>query len=151
MIESVGLVLHRRCGTDIEVLIGHMGGPYFAKKAEGGWTFPKGLIESGEEALAAAEREFAEELGAPAPAGETCDLGVIEANGKSIRLFARSGDFDAEVIQSNRFELEWPPKSGILQTFPELDRAAWVSLGDAARLLAKNQRLFVDRLRLAIN
>ena len=150
MTESVGLVLHRRRGQDVEVLIGHMGGPYFAKKDEGAWTFPKGLVESAEDPRTTAEREFAEELGAPAPPGETLDLGTIKASGKAIRLFARAGDFDAGSIESNLFELEWPPRSGRVQSFPELDRAAWVSLADAERLLAKNQRGFVERLRGAL-
>lgn len=151
MIESVGLVLYRLCGVEFEVLIGHMGGPYFAKKNEGGWTFPKGLVEPGEGPLATAEREFTEELGAPAPLGDTLDLGTIKANGKAIRLFARAGDFEADSIDSNSFELEWPPRSGQTQRFPEIDRAAWVSPGDAARLLASNQRGFVDRLRAALS
>ena len=151
MSESVGLVLYRRRGDEVEVLIGHMGGPYFAKKDEGGWTFPKGLVEAAEQPVATAEREFAEELGAPAPAGGTLDLGTIKTSGKAIRLFAREGDFDAESIDSNPFELEWPPRSGRVQSFPELDRAAWVRLEDAERLLAKNQRGFVDRLRSALS
>jgi len=151
MSESAGLALHRRSGTGVEVLIGHMGGPYFANKHEGGWTFPKGLVEPGEDPCATAERELAEELGAAAPAGDTHDLGVIETHGKSIRMFARSGDFDPDMIESNGFELEWPPRSGRFSTFPELDRAAWVSLDDAERLLARNQRGFVDRLRTALS
>ena len=151
MSESVGLVVHRRRGDEVEVLIGHMGGPYFASKEEGGWTFPKGLVESAEEPLVTAEREFAEELGAPAPSGDTLDLGTIKTSGKAIRLFAREGDFDAESIESNPFELEWPPRSGRIQLFPELDRAAWVPLAEAERLLAKNQRGFIDRLRSALS
>ena len=151
MSDSVGLVLHRRGDAGPEVLVGHMGGPYFAKKDEGGWTFPKGLVEAGEAPLETAEREFAEELGQPAPSGETRDLGTIRTSGKTIQLFAREGDLDVGTVVSNTFELEWPPRSGRTETFPEVDRAAWVGLDDAERLLAKNQRGFVERLRAALS
>ena len=151
MSNSVGLVLHRQGPGGTEVLVGHMGGPYFARKDEGGWTFPKGLIEPGEDPLGAAEREFAEELGHPAPAGESLDLGTIRTSGKTIQLFARRGDLDVDTVVSNTFELEWPPRSGRTQTFPEVDRAAWVGLDDAERLLAKNQQGFVERLRAALS
>lgn len=149
--NSVGLVLYRDGEAGPEVLVGHMGGPYFANKHEGGWTFPKGIVEPGEHPLDAAEREFAEELGQPAPSGESLDLGTIRTSGKTIHLFARAGDLDVDTVASNTFELEWPPRSGRTQTFPELDRAEWVGLDDAERLLAKNQRGFVERLRAAIS
>lgn len=144
---SVGLVLFRRTDSGVVVLVGHMGGPYFANKHHGGWTFPKGLAETDETPEATAEREFAEELGHPPPPGPTIDLGAVTTSGKSIRLFAREGDFDAATIMSNRFELEWPPGSGRRQSFPELDRAAWVNLDQAETMLAKNQRAFVARVR----
>ena len=148
MIESVGLVLIRRRGDGApDVLIGHMGGPFFARKHERGWSFPKGLLDEGEDPLAGAEREFAEEMGSPPPAGESHDLGVVKASGKAIRLFARFGDFDADAAVSNTFELEWPRGSGTMQTFPEIDRAAWVGLDEAEVLLTKGQAPFVERVR----
>lgn len=152
MSESVGLVLFRRSGDGVEVLVGHLGGPFFAGKHESAWTFPKGLVEPGEEPLDTAEREFAEEVGAPAPAGPTSDLGAIRTSGKTITLFAREGELgvDLDELESNRFELEWPPRSGRTQTFPELDRLAWVSIDEVEPLLTKNQRDFVARLRDAI-
>ena len=148
MSRSVGLALHR---TDVDgrtvVLLGHMGGPFFARKHEGGWSFPKGLVDGDEDELATAEREFAEEMGSAAPAGPTKDLGEVKRSGKSIRLFARVGDFDAETAVSNTFELEWPRGSGRIQAFPEIDRAGWFELDEAERLLAKNQVPFIARLR----
>ncbi len=150
MKASVGLALYRVGAGGIEVLVGHMGGPFFARKHEGGWSFPKGLVDEGEDELVAAEREFHEEMGAPAPAGESHDLGVVKRSGKSIRLFARAGDFDADAAVSNTFELEWPRGSGRIQTFPEIDRAAWVTLDEAEVLLAKNQAPFVERLRTVV-
>ena len=146
--RSVGLALVRhRPDGGVEVLVGHMGGPYFERKHEGGWTFPKGLVDGDEAELATAEREFAEEMGSPPPAGESVDLGEVKRSGKAIRLFARLGDFDADAAVSNTFELEWPPRSGRMQTFPEIDRAAWVDLDDVEQLLAKNQVAFVERIR----
>ncbi|MEM9464981.1 MAG: NUDIX domain-containing protein [Actinomycetota bacterium] len=148
MSRSVGLALHRTGAAGrTEVLIGHMGGPFFARKDEGGWTFPKGLVDAGEDELATAEREFHEELGAPPPPGESVDLGEVKRSGKTIRLFARPGDFDASAAVSNTFELEWPRGSGRVEVFPEVDRAAWVDLDEAERLLARNQVPFVARLR----
>ncbi|MEM8706074.1 MAG: NUDIX domain-containing protein [Actinomycetota bacterium] len=150
MKRSVGLVLHRDGAAGVEVLVGHMGGPFFARKDEGGWSFPKGLVEDDEAPLVAAEREFAEEMGSVAPPGRSVDLGEVTASGKAFRMFARAGDFDADAAVSNTFEMEWPRGSGRMQSFPEIDRAAWVTLDDAERLLAKGQRPFVDRLRAAL-
>lgn len=147
MKNSVGLALYRSGSEGPEVLIGHMGGPFFARKDEGGWSFPKGLVEEGETPLWVAEREFAEEMGSPAPAGDSVDLGTVIASGKVIQIFARRGDFDAEEAVSNTFEMEWPRGSGRMQAFPEIDRAAWVSLDRAELLLSKGQRPFVPRLR----
>ena len=150
MILSVGLVLYRRGVAGPEVLVGHMGGPFFARKHEGGWSFPKGLAEDGESPLEVAEREFAEEMGSAPPAGDSIDLGTAKASGKTFHLFAREGDFDADVAVSNTFEMEWPRGSGRTQTFPEIDRAAWVALDEVEMLLAKGQRPFVARLRDAL-
>ncbi|KXO99237.1 NUDIX domain-containing protein [Tsukamurella pseudospumae] len=144
---SAGLLLYRRDGGAVEVLIGHMGGPFWARKDAHGWSIPKGLYTA-EEPLAAAEREFAEELGSPAPAGPTVPLGSVrQSGGKTVTVFAREGDFDAAAITSNAFELEWPRGSGRMRTFPEIDRAGWFSLDEAATKLVKAQSAFLDRLR----
>ena len=131
--RSAGILLFRRGGDGLEVLLVHPGGPFFARKDDGSWSIPKGLYEDGEEPLAAARREFEEELGSPCPAGDALELGEIrQKNGKRVTAWAIEGDLDAASIVSNTFELEWPPRSGNLQTFPEVDRAAWFTL-DAAR------------------
>ncbi len=127
-VDSSGLLLYRT-GPEPTVLIAHMGGPYWVKKTDAAWTIPKGLHEPGEtDHLAVAEREFAEELGSPAPPGPSMSLGSIRSGAKKIHVFAREGDFDASDIASNTFEIEWPPRSGRRRSFPEVDRAAWVSL-----------------------
>ncbi|MET9326530.1 NUDIX domain-containing protein [Tsukamurella sp. NPDC003166] len=144
---SAGLLLFRRDGGTVEVLIGHMGGPFWARKDAHGWSIPKGLYTD-EEPLAAAEREFAEELGSPAPAGPTVPLGSVrQSGGKTVTVFAREGDFDAATITSNEFELEWPRGSGRMQTFPEIARADWFSLDEAAEKLVQAQSAFLNRLR----
>ncbi len=148
MVDSAGLLLWRSGREAAEVLLGHMGGPFFAKKDDGGWTLPKGIAEDGEtELLMVAEREFAEEFGSPAPTGPTTSLGSVAGSGKRIHVFARLGDYDADRISSNTFTLEWPPRSGRMQDYPEVDRAAWFDLDTAEVKLAKNQRVFIDRLR----
>lgn len=151
MIESAGLLLWRTGPDGIEVLLGHMGGPYFATKDEGGWTAPKGIVESDEDDLVSvAEREFTEEFGAAPPSAESIALGSATSGGKRIHLFAREGEFDAEHIVSNTFELQWPPRSGGTQSFPEVDRAAWFALDEAELKLARNQQMFISRLRTAL-
>lgn len=145
---SAGIVLYRRCpdGT-VEVLLGHMGGPYWARKDAGAWTIPKGEVEPGEDLLAVARREFHEELGTPVPPGDLIDLGDIrQTGGKTVRAWAVRGDFDVTSIVSNTFELEWPPKSGRVQTFPEIDRAGWFGLESARALIVQGQRPLLDRL-----
>jgi predicted NUDIX family NTP pyrophosphohydrolase len=144
---SAGLLLYRLVDGVVEVLIGHMGGPFWARKDAHGWSIPKGLYTD-EEPLTAAEREFAEELGSPAPAGPTVALGSVrQSGGKTVTVFAREGDFDASSIVSNEFELEWPRGSGRMQRFPEIDRAGWFSLDEAAEKLVKAQSAFLERLR----
>jgi predicted NUDIX family NTP pyrophosphohydrolase len=144
---SAGLLLHRDGPDGPEVLIAHMGGPFWARKDDGAWSIPKGEHEDDEDPLAAAEREFAEEMGAPAPSGERADLGEVrQSGGKRVRVWAVRGDFDADAIVSNTFELEWPPRSGRLQAFPEVDRAAWFGLDEARRKLVRGQVAFLDRL-----
>jgi predicted NUDIX family NTP pyrophosphohydrolase len=149
---SAGIVLYRRCadGT-VEVLLGHMGGPYWARKEAGAWTIPKGEVEPGADLLTVARREFREELGVLVPPGEFTDLGEIrQAGGKTVRAWAVQGDLDSTVIISNTFELEWPPKSGRIQTFPEIDRAAWFDLESAQSVIVQGQRPLLDRLPIDI-
>ena len=141
---SAGILLFRR--EPLEVLIVHPGGPYWAKKDEGAWSIPKGEFE-GEDPLAAARREFAEELGVEAPGGQAIDLGEItQKAGKVVRAFAVEGDLDPDAIVSNTFEIEWPPRSGRHRQFPEVDRAAWCDPDEARRLLNPAQVELVERL-----
>jgi predicted NUDIX family NTP pyrophosphohydrolase len=144
---SAGVLLHRT-GPDgaVQVLLAHMGGPFWAHKDEGAWSIPKGEHPANEDARAAARREFAEELGSPAPEGELRDLGTVRSGSKVIAAFALVGDLDADRVVSNTFELEWPPRSGRAQAFPEVDRAAWFDLDTARRKIVKSQRPFLDRI-----
>ena len=144
---SAGLLLYRRRGREIEVLLAHMGGPFWSGKDAGAWSLPKGEYEGDEEPLAAARREFAEELGLPAPAGPALDLGTIkQAGGKVVQAWALEGDLDTDAVRSNSFELEWPRGSGTVQSFPEVDRAAWFDLQSARAKLVKGQVGFLERL-----
>jgi predicted NUDIX family NTP pyrophosphohydrolase len=144
---SAGLLLHRRRGDGIEVLLGHPGGPFWARKDEGAWSIPKGEYPSGEDPWEAARREFAEELGCPAPDGPRLDLGTVkQPSGKMLTVFAVAADLDISGARSNTFTMEWPKGSGRLQEFPELDRVAWLPLAEARVKLLKGQRIFLDRL-----
>jgi predicted NUDIX family NTP pyrophosphohydrolase len=146
--HSAGLLLFRR-GADgaPEVLLVHPGGPFWSGKDARAWSIPKGEVEEGEEPSAVAEREFAEELGRQAPHGVRTDLGEItQAGGKRVRAWAVEGDFDPSDIASNQFEIEWPPRSGRRQSFPEVDRAEWFSLGVAGEKLVAAQAELLDRL-----
>ncbi len=147
MRTSAGIVLYRRTSGGIEVLLGHMGGPFWARKDVGAWSIPKGEYDDGEDAWDAARREFTEELGHPIPAGEPLALGEIrQSGGKVVTAWALEGDLDATTITSNTFELEWPPRSGRIQSVPEIDRAAWVSLAAARALIVPAQAALLDRL-----
>ena len=145
---SAGLLLYRNGVDGVEVLLGHMGGPYWARKDEGAWSIPKGEHEPEEDAFTAAEREFTEELGHRPPAGESRELGTVAQRGgrKQITVFAREGDFEPEHIHPGTFDLEWPPRSGTMATFPEIDRVAWFGLDAARAKLVAAQVEFVDRL-----
>jgi predicted NUDIX family NTP pyrophosphohydrolase len=147
-LQSAGLLLFRRTPHGIEVLLGHMGGPYFARRDAGGWSIPKGLYEADESPLAAARREFEEELGSPPPDDSPpIELGVIrQRSGKLVTAWAIEADFDTSTIVSNTFELEWPPKSGRRQSFPEIDRAAWFDVETARVKLVAGQDELLDRL-----
>ena len=147
MKTAAGLLLWRR-RTQVEVLLAHLGGPLFAKKDDGAWSIPKGEFEpDSEEALAAARREFAEELGQPAPEGVVVPLGSArQPSGKVNTMFALEGDLDVTMVESNLFEMVWPPRSGRVQSFPEVDRADWFALDVAQAKIFKAQRVFLDRL-----
>ena len=144
--RSAGLLLYRRAGDALEVLLVHPGGPFWAKKDDGAWSIPKGEYDDGEDPLAVAKREFAEEVGA-APQGAFADLGeVVQGGGKRVRAFALEGDVDVSRLQSNTFELEWPPKSGRKQTFPEVDRVEWFAPDVARRKILAGQLPLIERL-----
>jgi predicted NUDIX family NTP pyrophosphohydrolase len=143
---SAGLVVFRLRSGTLEVLLGHMGGPFWARKDEHSWSIPKGEYTDGEDPHDVAAREFAEELGSTLPDGPEFDLGSITQSGKSVLAFAREADFDASTCVSNTFEVEWPPRSGRLQEFPEVDRAEWFSVDEARNKLVKGQVAYLDRL-----
>jgi predicted NUDIX family NTP pyrophosphohydrolase len=124
-----------------------MGGPFWMKKDEGAWSIPKGEYEPGDDPLIAAQREFEEELGSPPPLATYRPLGSIrQKGGKLVTVWAVEGDFDASAAVSNTFEIEWPPRSGLLKSFPEVDRADWFTLDVARTKLVKGQIPFLDRL-----
>lgn len=147
MRTSAGILLWRRTDGGPEVLIGHMGGPFWAKKDDGAWSIPKGEYGPGEEPFAVALREFEEELGTPVPAADFVPLGELRTtSSKVLTVWAAEGDLDASLCVSNTFELEWPPRSGRMQEFPEIDRAAWFPAEAARTKLVKGQVGFLDRL-----
>lgn len=144
--RSAGILMYRRTGPELQVLLVHPGGPFWARKDLGAWSIPKGEYEEGEEPLAAAKREFREELGAE-PSGAFLDLGsLVQPNRKEIIAWAVEGDFRVRELNSNMFEAEWPPKSGRKQQFPEVDRAEWFTPTDARRKILPGQAAFIDRL-----
>lgn len=143
---SSGLLLFREASGTLEVLLVHPGGPFWSRKDEGAWSIPKGEFEEGEDPLDAARREFEEETGASAR-GEALPLGSLrQTGGKVVHAWAVRGDFDPALLRSNTFLLEWPPKSGRLREFPEVDRAGWFPLDEARRKILKGQAGFLDRL-----
>jgi predicted NUDIX family NTP pyrophosphohydrolase len=145
--QSAGILLYRRSSAGIEVLLVHSGGPFWAKKDQGAWSIPKGEFTDEEEPFVAAKREFAEELGTPAPAGEYIDLGSIkQSGGKTVYAWAIQSDFDPTKLKSNTFTMEWPPKSGQEQAFPEVDKAAWVAITKAEAKLFKGQVALLSAL-----
>jgi predicted NUDIX family NTP pyrophosphohydrolase len=149
--RSAGLLLYRRTAGGIEVLLGHPGGPFWRNKDMGSWSIPKGLIGAGESPLAAAKREFVEETGYK-PRGKSLPLGAAkQPGGKIVHVWAVEDNWDAALLKSNMFEMEWPPGSGRRQSFPELDRAAWLSLAEARAKLLKGQVVFLYRLVEALD
>ena len=143
---SAGIVLFRRRPPGIEVMLVHPGGPFWAKKDAEAWSIPKGLAVEGEDLLVAAKREFLEETGR-AIEGEFVDLGTHkQPGGKTIAAWACEGDFDAASLRSNTFLLEWPPRSGRMVEFPEVDRAAWCSIDEAFMKIHKGQKPIIEAL-----
>lgn len=148
--ESAGLLLFRRSAGEVEVLLVHPGGPFFAKKDLGAWSIPKGELDAGEEPLAAARRELTEETGL-AVDGPFLPLGAVrQSSAKTVHAWAVEADCDPATIKANTFELEWPPRSGRRQQFPEVDRAAWFSLPAAREKLHPGQIPFLDHLVTAL-
>jgi predicted NUDIX family NTP pyrophosphohydrolase len=146
--RSAGILLHRRGDAGLEVLLVHPGGPFWAKKDAGAWSIPKGEHDDGEDAQACALREFAEETGSAPSPGELTDLGEVrQKSGKVVRAWALAGDLDPAAVRSNSFEMEWPPRSGRRQAFPEVDRAGWFGLDEAREKINPAQAAFLDRLR----
>lgn len=144
---SAGLLLYRVRRGRVEVFLGHMGGPFWAKKDDRAWSIPKGEYAPSEDPLAAARREFQEETGAPPPTGRPMDLGEIrQPSGKRIIVYAFEGDFDPSSLNSNTFTMEWPPRSGRQEAFPEIDRADWFDLNTARQKLVKGQVPFLSAL-----
>ena len=144
---SAGILMYRRSSRGIELLLAHPGGPFWARKDQGAWSIPKGEYDDSEDALIAAKREFAEELGSALPARPFLDLGAIkQPSRKVITAFAVEGDFDLATLVSNRFELEWPPKSGRKQSFAEIDSAQWFRPAAAREKIQPGQAPFIDRL-----
>jgi len=148
---SAGLLLYRRVNKDdeivLEVLLAHMGGPFWARKDDGAWSIPKGEYESGEDPFDAAKREFEEELGSAPPLVAYRDMGSVrQPGGKLVTAWAAEADFDAAGAVSNTFELEWPPGSGQVRSFPEIDRAGWFPVEVARVKLVKGQQPLIDRL-----
>lgn len=147
--RSAGLLVFRRTGGEgVEVLIGHMGGPFWESREEEAWSFPKGQYEPDETAEDAARREFQEELGLAAPDGEWFPLGEArQRNGKIVTIWAVEGDLDPTRVVPGTFTMEWPPRSGVTAEFPEIDRVGWFAPEAAAPLLVTGQRVFLERLR----
>jgi predicted NUDIX family NTP pyrophosphohydrolase len=156
VITSAGILLHRERDGRVEVLLGHMGGPFWARKDAAGWSMPKGEHDDAEDPRDAARREFGEELGVPAPAGELRELGTIVQSGrrKSVTAFALAGDLADELVAAvagrpedgSWVEVEWPRGSGRRLRFPEIDRVAWFDVDTAREKLVRGQVGFLDRL-----
>lgn len=148
---SAGLLVFRRTGADLELLIAHMGGPFWAHRDGAAWSVPKGLLDPGEDAQDAARREFEEELGLPAPAGTWLGLGESrQSSGKLVQIWAVEGNVDPAAVVPGTFEMEWPRGSGRRQQFPEIDRVEWFDPQTARTKLVSGQRVFVDRLVAAV-
>ncbi|MFC7814214.1 MULTISPECIES: NUDIX domain-containing protein [unclassified Streptomyces] len=147
MRRSAGLLLHRPGADGTEVLLGHMGGPFYTRRHAGAWTIPKGEYDPAEQAWDAARREFEEELGLPPPEGGAVPLGEVrQAGGKVVTAWAVEADLDPATVVPGTFRMEWPPRSGRIAEFPELDRVAWFPLARAREVIVRAQAAFLDRL-----
>jgi predicted NUDIX family NTP pyrophosphohydrolase len=147
---SAGILLFRRQSAGLEVMLAHPGGPFWAKKDEAAWSIPKGLVDDGEDFLVAAKREFLEETGMTIE-GKFLDLGAHkQPGGKTIVAWACEGDFDPGLLKSNTFSLEWPPRSGRMTEFPEVDRAAWYSIDEALVKINKGQKPIIAALQASV-
>lgn len=150
MTTSAGLLMYRHTATGLEVLLAHPGGPFWARKDDGAWMLPKGELAAGEDPLEAARREFEEEIGL-LPAGPFAPLGEVrQKGGKRVLAWAVAGDFAPGDLRSNTFEIEWPPRTGQLRRFPEVDRVAWFTLDAARSKVLSSQRPFIERLATAV-
>ena len=150
--KSAGLLVYRQAAGDIEVLLAHPGGPFWRNKDHGAWTIPKGEFDETEDPLAAAKREFKEETGSAPPDGPYISLEPIkQKNGKIVHAWAVEGDFDPGELNSNTFLCEWPPKSGRMQEFPEVDRAEWFAPQVAKEKILQGQQALVDELLGLLN
>jgi len=149
--HSAGILLYRFRDKKLEVMLVHPGGPFWAKKDEGSWSIPKGLIEKGEDPLEAAKREFKEETGFEVD-GQFIDLGKLrQPSGKIVQAWALEKDLDVTETVSNKFTIEWPRGSGRVQEYPEVDRAGWFDIKQAKKKILKGQIGFIDRLIKALN
>ncbi|MFI8565190.1 NUDIX domain-containing protein [Rhodococcus sp. NPDC078407] len=152
MVTSAGIVLYRVNTEGPEVLIAHPGGPYWARKDDGAWSIVKGLVAEGEDLLAAARREFREEVGLEVPAGNLVELGTVtQRAGKIVTAFGVEADLDVTNAVSNTFEIEWPPKSGVMTAFPEVDRIEWFPLAQAKVKLLSAQHPFLDAVEAVVS
>jgi len=148
---SAGILLFRIRGDVPDVFLVHPGGPYWRNKDAGAWSIPKGQLEEGDDALAAAKREFLEETGSPVGGDFIALAPIKQASGKVVYAWAVEGDIDAASITSNTFLMEWPPRSGKQQAFPEVDRGAWFTLETARKKILDGQRGFIDQLQARLD
>jgi predicted NUDIX family NTP pyrophosphohydrolase len=149
--RSAGILLYRRRDQALEVLLVHPGGPLWARRDAGAWSLPKGEYAAGEDGLAAARREFAEELGISPPDGQVLELGEVrQKSGKVVSAWALEGNLDVTALASNTFALEWPPRSGKTQEFPEVDRAQWFTLREARERVNPAQVALLERLEASL-
>ncbi|HEX2362289.1 MAG TPA: NUDIX domain-containing protein [Jiangellaceae bacterium] len=145
--QSAGILLFRRTGDVVEVLLGHMGGPFWTGRENGAWSIPKGEYGAEEDAESAARREFEEELSVPVPAADLIDLGTVrQSGGKVVTVWAAEGELDLTAVVYGTFTMEWPRGSGRVQEFPELDTVAWFDVPTAKEKIVTGQRAFLDRL-----
>lgn len=149
-LTSAGILLYRRSGGGVEVLLIHPGGPYWRSRDRGAWMIPKGGIEPGESAEAAARREFDEELGTALTGALVPLCRIRQTGGKWVEAFAAEGELEPDAITSIDFEMEWPPRSGRLERFPEVDRAAWFAMAEARAMILPSQKSILDALEILV-